>query len=618
LKKGLENKINVPVEQKEEVLRGLPISQGVAIGTLIYFSHELDMIPEITVRESMIEKEIERYRRVLVRCKQDLKRLKKQFKIDQSQEAAAILETHIQILSDPLLTDDIEKKILSERKNAEWIFHEFIQESQKKFNQIDSNFFRERGKDLIDIARRILSYLLESGRISLSQLPKDTVVYADELAASDVAEAKTGSISAFLSDLGGTTSHASIVAKAKGLPYIASISQDKIKHAINTVIIVDGRNGDVILFPSEKTLEKYRIIQEQLQALFKNLETTSSLESETYDGFQMKLSANIEMINEIDLLHQYGGYGVGLFRSEYIFLSKQNFPTEEEQYVIYRSIIERMRGLPITIRTFDVGGDKLTVEQQKSYQGNPYLGCRALRFLLKERGIFKAQLKAILRASEYGSVSVMFPMVSGLPELLEAKKVISEAQEELRQEGKHPGEGMQIGCMIEIPSAAMIADLIAKECDFISIGTNDLIQYSLAVDRSNQIINMLYTPMHPGVIRLIKLIIQLASPHNVKISVCGEIAADPRFTPLLMGLGVQELSVSLRNLPSIKKVIRNTSIIDAYHLAEKVLTLNSPSEILETLTKELRKNLPEDFLHLSPFDLLQEEIQPLSTEEWEG
>lgn len=605
------------VKEREVVLRGLPISQGVAIGSLTYFTHTPNVIPDRPIPPDAIENEIQRWRRALIHCKQDIKRLKKQLEIDNSEEAVAVLGAHIQIMDDPLLTTEMEERIRNLKKNAEYVFQAFINEYQRRFNQIEDLFFKERCKDLLDIARRILAHLMNSARFSLTELPENSIVYAQELAASEVAEARQSCVSAFISEQGGTTSHAAIVAKAKGIPYVANIDFEIVKSALNTTVIVDGRTGQVILFPTPETLSKYEKIRTRLANIFQALEKTSTLRSETYDGYSVRLSANIEMINELDLLHKYGGYGVGLFRSEYIFLSKQKFPTEEEQYIIYRSMTERMKGLPITIRTFDVGGDKLTIEQQNAMQGNPYLGCRALRFLLKERDIFRAQLKAILRASEHGQVSVMFPMVSGLPELLETKKIIQEAKDELAEEGKFTGNILRIGCMVEVPSAAMIADILAKECDFLSIGTNDLIQYSLAVDRQNPVINMLHTPMHPGLIRLIKLIVDLAKRHNVPVSICGEIAADPRFTPLLLGLGVRELSVALRHLPWIKKVIRSTSIVDAYAMTQEALKLSTSTDVQKLLTSFLLSNLPEEFLEHSPFDFLQENgLSP--AEAWEG
>ncbi len=586
--------------EKERAVRGIATSHGIALGKLLFFTHDEGSVNEVNVSDGQVENEVVRYERAVKRTKQDIKRLKKQLEIDRSLEAAAILETQLQILDDPLLTSEIKENIVQSKKNAEFVFHRFLKHYQKKFNEIKDPFFRERGCDLLDISRRILGYLKESGRVSIASLPAGSIVFSHEIAASDVAEANPQNICAIISDTGGATSHAAIVAKAKGIPYIVNVNFGLIEKGINTGIIVDGSTGDVILFPSQKTLASYMKAKEQLDNLYADLEKTCSLKAETCDGFEVKLSANIEMVSEIDLLHKYGGCGVGLFRSEYIFLSKQSFPSEEAQYLIYSQIISAMRGLPIVIRTFDIGGDKqASMDQQAANKGNPYLGCRAIRFLLKERDLFKAQLRAILRASERGKASIMFPMIADLSELNEAKELVAEVQNELSLSRKITEKKVRIGCMIEVPSAAVISDLLARECDFLAIGTNDLIQYLLAVDRSNQAVGELYNPMHPSLIRLIKLIVTQASQYGTPVCVCGEIAGDPRFTPLLIGLGVHELSVSIRNLPLIKKVVRQTSVVRSHQLAEEVLSLSTSSEIQELLNAEFRSAMPDDYHYVN-------------------
>lgn len=592
LKIVLESDI-VKLKQRECLVQGTPISQGIAIGNLRFFTHDSAEIPELKVSLSEVPKEIERYNQALNETKNDLQHLKKQLENEHSHEAAAILETHLQLLEDPILVTEIKDNIAKTKKNADFVFHCFLMQYQKKFNKIQDLFFRERGCDLLDISRRVLGHLRGTERSSLLLMPPGSIVFSHEIAASDVAEADLHNICAIITDTGGNTSHAAIVAKAKGIPYIANVSFELLEEAEGTEVIVDARSGEIILFPSKKTLTKYRKAQEQIDATFQELEKICSLKAETYDGYQVGLVANIEMVNEIGRLHQYGGAGVGLFRSEYIFLSQQRFPSEDEQYAIYSRIVKEMKGLPIVIRTFDVGGDKLTVEQQASLKGNPYLGCRAIRFLLREPEIFRVQIRAILRASEGGNVSIMFPMISDLSELIEAKELIAEVQNELSHSGKVIEKKVRIGCMIEVPSAAIISDLIAKECDFIAIGTNDLVQYLLAVDRSNQAVNQLYTPMHPALIRIIKLIVGQASRFGVPVSVCGEIAGDPRFTPLLLGLGVNELSVSLRSLPLIKTVIRNTSIVRCHELVEEVQALATPSDIQELLNREFQSIFPD-------------------------
>lgn len=439
-----------------------------------------------------------------------------------------------------------------------------------------------------------MGHLRENLRQCLTDIPPDSIVFAANLTAFDTAEANSGLVGAFLTREGGATSHAAIVAKAKGIPYVSSVNIESLEEFKDSLMIVDGRTGEIIINPSPETLEKYHQLRSQLHLHLQKLRQTGTLQAETYDGYKIHLSANIERLSELDMLHQSGGCGVGLLRTESTFLSRETFPTEEEQFVIYRQFVEHMNGLPIVIRTFDLGGDKYMRGQQMGHECNPFLGCRAIRFLLREPAIFRTQLRAILRASIYGDVRIMFPMVSALSELLQAKQILEEVKQELNEQGIEIGSPIPVGCMIEVPSAAIIADLLAKECDFLSIGTNDLVQYALAVDRSNEALSDLYTPTHPSVIRLIKLVVNEANHQGIPVTICGEVAADPRFAPLLLGLGVHEFSVASRYLPLVKNAIRNTSIVAASKLAEQALKLSSAAEIEELLTREYRKNVPED------------------------
>jgi phosphotransferase system enzyme I (PtsI) len=434
-------------------------------------------------------------------------------------------------------------------------------------------------------------------RVTLADIPRNSIVFAQELAPTDTAEAKSGCVSAFVTEVGGETSHAAIMAKAKGIPYVASVDFQAFDAHKSRSVIVDGRTGDIILSPSSETLSKYRELKKQLNFHIKGLEKESGLQAETIDGYKVRLSANVEMLNDLECLKDFGSEGVGLFRSEYIFLTCNDFPSEEEQFIAYRSIVESIKGFSVVIRTFDIGGDKFRDFEELRNEVNPFLGCRAIRFMLKEPEVFKCQLRAILRASAFGDVKILFPMISGLPELLEAKGLIEESKSELRSKGIPFSESVEIGCMIEIPSAAITCDLLAHECDFLSIGTNDLVQYSLAVDRGNQLMSYLYTPMHPCVIRLIKMVVSEGCRNGIPVSVCGEIAADPRFTSLLLGLGVRELSVAARFIPIVKNAIRNSSIVDSSHLAERVMTLPTDKEIQDLLTMEYQQSFPDDFLY---------------------
>ncbi|MBJ7449106.1 MAG: phosphoenolpyruvate--protein phosphotransferase [Parachlamydiales bacterium] len=571
---------------KEIRLKGSPICAGIAIGKPYLFSFTQENVPEFSIASEEVEEEISRYRRALLRSKNEVQQLKKQLEYEGAWEGAAILDSHLQIMQDPSMTTKIEQEIRLTLKNTESIFQAAIKAYELKFKKITDKVFRERLIDIHDIARRILRYLRESVHITLADVPSNSVVFAHELAPSDTAEANRQSIEAFVTQNGGETSHAAIMAKAKGIPFVASVNFPVLDSVKCNCVIVDGCRGDVILNPTKSTLLKYKQLREQLITQFDTLAQTGNLEAETIDGYKVRLSANVEMFNELDMLHEYGGNGIGLFRSEYLFLTQDSFPSEEEQYHVYCRMVENMRGLPVVIRTFDIGGDKFGKLQRTRGEDNPFLGCRAIRLMLKERETFKSQLRAIVRASAHGDVSILFPMVSGLPELMEAKSVLKEVQEELRRNDFVMADKLKVGCMIEVPSAAITCDALAKECDFLSIGTNDLVGYSLAVDRGNPAMSYLYSPTHPSVIRLIKMIVVEGNRNGIPVTVCGEVAADPRYTSLLLGLGVHELSVASRYLPLVKQAIRYTSIVDASQLAEDILAMATAQEIQEALMRK--------------------------------
>ena len=582
------------VQEKEILIRGTPICRGIAIGYPIFIKIPENSIPEISVTSQEVEGEIVRYQTAVIRGREEIQLLQKRLRNQDIADGVDILDSHLQIMRDPLLTTAVEERIRKTHKNAEHAFYSLVKECQRKFDSVKDPFFQERYKEIQDIYRRVLRHLRNDEQAGLSDIPENSIIIAQDITALDTAEADNNRIGAFITKCGGATSHAAIVAKAKGIPYVTSIDFEEFEITENMQIIVDGRTGDIVLNPSAETLIKYERLRDRLHTHFQSLTQQGGLESETYDGYKVGLSANIEMFNELEMLHQFGGSGVGLLRTESTFLSRDSFPSEEEQFAVYRHFVEKAKGLPIVIRTFDLGGDKHLVNQKISYECNPFLGCRAIRFSLKEKDIFKVQLRAILRASAYGDVHIMFPMVSALSELLEAKDLLENVRQELISKNVPLGEKLRIGCMIEVPSAAIIADLLAKECDFLSIGTNDLVQYALAVDRSNNALSHLYTPTHPGILRLIRLVVTEANHQGVPVTVCGEVAADPRFTPLLLGLGVHELSVASRHLPIIKNAIRNTSIVAASKLAEKALTLSSAAEVEELIQREYRRSVPED------------------------
>jgi phosphotransferase system enzyme I (PtsI) len=578
--------------EQEIIIRGCPICRGISIGKPFFLNYDDVMISEMRIPASHTQREIERYRQALSRSKQDIKRLQKQLELEEAAEGILILEAQLEMLQDPLLTTEIEKEIKKNKKNVEFIFQQSLQKYEERFRAINDAFFAERFQDLQDLSRRILGYLNESGNLSLNEVPPHSIVCALELTASDAASAHSTCVSAFVTESGGATAHAAIVAKSKGIPYVTNVDMQSLKEHPVDVMIVDGRSGKVILNPSNETLKEYEFLKDRMQDQFKVLEQVTKWPAQTYDGYAIRLCANLDMTHEIDLIHSLGGEGIGLFRSEYIFLPDNEIPPEEEQFTIYRYIVERMKGLPVVIRTFDIGGDKAILSQSNGNDRNSFLTSRSNRFMFREREISKAQLRAILRASVHGNVSLLFPMISTLSELREAKRMVEEVRQELNLH--HP---VRIGCMIEVPSAAVVVDHFVKECDFLSIGTNDLVQYALAVDRSEQALHGFHEPTDPSVIRLIKLVTTEANKAHIPVSVCGEIASDPRFTALLLGLGIQELSVAPRYLPAIKNAVRKTSIVDAVQLADKALGMTTAQEVLELIVSDYRKNCPDDLFY---------------------
>lgn len=582
--------------EHEMILSGAAISEGIALGAPYFFKLTDVDIPEEKISAAAVKHEIIRYREALKQSHYDLSILLSRMERENAIEAATILDAHLHIMQDPLLTTDVEEVIQKQLISASYAFQTLVHKYVAKFQSMTDHFFRERVRDLQDIARRIMSHLCESKQRTLTDIPEGSIVFAHDLTASVIAEVKKGFIAAIVTQSGGITSHAAIIAKAKEIPYVANVNYGSLEKKIGNIVVIDGGKGVVILNPTKQTEQDFKKRKREQQAYLKQLESLGPLKAETLDGHKMLVSANIEMAAEVGKLHKYGGSGVGLFRSECLFLSRPELPAEEEQFRIYKRIVERMKGLPLVIRTFDVGGDKLTHGlQAKTPTGNPYLGCRAIRFLLKEQDIFRTQLRAILRASAFGNVRILFPMITSLPELQQAKELMAIVKKDLISEKKKVAPKIPVGCMVEVPAAAITADLFAKECDFLSIGTNDLVQYSLAADRSNQEVSALYSPAHPSVIRLIQLVLSLAKRCDTPVTVCGEMAADPKFTPLLMGLGVEELSVATRWIAMVKNVVRHFSLAQAKELAKQVLSLSTAEEIEDLLEKTYRKTIPSEF-----------------------
>ncbi len=579
---------------EEVIIRGIPISKGIGIGYPLFFSGTEEEWTREILPQKEIEQEISRFQEALEKSREELEHLQQISLVQSSPEVKAILGAHLEMMKDPLITHDIEQKIRETHQNTESIFHDLIEEFKKRFSSLKDPYFQERIRDIIDISRRILTHLRPAQRMKMTEVPQNTIILAHDLVPSETVEANASFVSAFVTAAGGVTSHAAIIARAKGIPYVANIDLKRFKYTLPQSLIVDGAQGLVIINPSRSTLKKYRELQDLFQIQDDLFEKEKKLSAETSDGHPVRIFANLENPKEVDSILQNGASGIGLFRSEYLCLAKKVFPSEEEQFQIYKKMAKALKGNPLVIRIFDLGGDKKMDVTPDSAEAvyfasigselNPALGCRAIRFLMRFPQILESQLRAILRASAFGQIHLLIPMVSDLSELRFVRSEIERIRPLLQQEGRAVAENIPVGCMIEVPSAALMSDLIAQEADFLSIGTNDLVQYVLAADRSNPNTSDLYFSSHPSVLRLIRLVVSHAYAAQKPVIVCGEIAADPLMIPVLLGFGISDFSVAARHIPLAKHTVRKWSLADSCKLAEGALNQPSSAELKQYLS----------------------------------
>lgn len=582
LKPILGNDMN---DREEILIRGFPVSEGIAIGVPFFLQPFEKEIPEFPITLKEVDNEIARYRNALFSSREDLTQLRDNLVMEAQETAATIIDSHISMLDDPLMTIHMEERIRQMLQNPESVFQSVISDYEKRFSQTTNSFFQERLVDVMDLAKRVLGHLCPFKGCSLSTVPFNSIVFAKELIPSHTASAEHSRVSAFVTQFGGGNSHAALIARAKGIPYVACIDIAAFQDLSSRCAIVDGQTGDVIFNPTPSTLEKYKQRKTRLKTTLQLLQKELQYDAETMDGCSIQVFANIGNISDLDNIQQLGAEGVGLLRTEYLFFHhRQLISSEEEQYHAYIKLIRHIGNLPIVIRVFDVGGDKnpeLFSEGER--EPNPVLGCRGIRFLLRHQDIFKIQLRAILRAAVHGDVRILLPLISDISELEETRALIDNIAQSLSSEGVQFHPKIPVGCMIEVPSAVLICDALAQKSDFLSIGTNDLVQYTLGIDRSNPAMSDFCYPAHPSILRMIKMVNTEAKRHGKNVTICGEIASNPLFVPLLLGLGVDQLSCSPRYIPIVKRAIRQTSLISAYELAGRVLRLNSTREVSQVL-----------------------------------
>jgi phosphotransferase system enzyme I (PtsI) len=574
-------------------LVGIGASPGIVIGKAYVVHSESFRIFPRRLTDEEVEGEIDRFKEAVAASRQEILVVKEAFlEKGHSPDLTEIFDTHIHLLEDPVLTDETIRRVREEKRNVEFIFSQNVEAIEERFSSVPDEYLRQRLQDIQAVSGRILRKLLRKERQSLSHLSEKVVLIAHDLTPAETASMDKENVLAFATDVGGRTSHMAIMAKALEIPAVVGVQTVTQYVKNDDIVIVDGLQGTVIVAPDEQMLNEYQVRRERYLESERLLTQLKDLPAQTVDGHIVTLSANIDLPEEIGSAVGHGASGIGLFRTEFLFLNRTVPPSEDEQTETYSQAARLVSPDPITIRSLDIGGDKLLGSDVRYQEVNPFMGCRAIRFCLAHPEIFKPQLRAILRATAHGRVRLIVPMVTSLSELRRAKAMLDEARDELRAEGIPFDPEMPVGVMIETPSAVIIADVLAQEVDFFSIGTNDLIQYALAVDRVNERIAHLYEPTHPGILRMLKLVVDASRKAGVSLSICGEIAGDLPLALVLVGLGVRELSMAAAAIPEVKKLIRSVSLKDIERLASRLLELSTGEDVRAEIQRTIAQLVP--------------------------
>ncbi len=577
-----------------EIKRGIAVSPGVAFGPALVIDTEGFRIPKRFIEDQHRKGEIERLGIALKAAAQEVRENEKTVSVKLGNQYGAIFGAHALFIEDTELRDEIKRAITEKNYGAEYAVSRVIRRHAKALESFESSQFAARSSDLFDIEKAILRQLLGSRRESLQHLKQPVIVLARDLTPSETAALDPKMVHAFVTEVGGRASHTAIMAGVLEIPAVVGLGKFLTDVSGGDEVIVDGNRGVVILNPDHETRERYEEMRRSFRSFESQLGALRDLPAETRDGGRVFLNGNIEFPQEAEHCLARGADGVGLYRTEFLYLDKESDPTEEEHVDAYLTVLRVMGSRPVIIRTLDLGADKFNLKLNTGVQErNPFLGLRSVRWCLRNLTLFKTQMRAILRASAFGDVRIMFPMVSTLLELRQCKMILAEVKEDLEDEGIPFNRQLPVGTMIEVPSAAILADHLAREVDFFSIGTNDLIQYTLAADRTNENMASLYNPGDPAVLRLIENVVQAAKKHNVDVSVCGEMSGEPIYTLLLLGMGLRQLSVTPHNIPEIKKIVRSITLDEAAQVADEVRSLETARDVNNLLREKTRRILPE-------------------------
>lgn len=577
----------------EKRYKGIPASPGIVIGKVFLFDREEESVYSRDIKKEDIPEEITKLENALIQTRKEIIELQNNISQGMGREHAEIFNAQLLVVEDRSLIEEVIKRLESDHKNVEYIFQQVTKKYVKIFSDMEDEYLRERASDIRDVSHRVTHNLLGKQKEDLAHLKEEVVVIAYDLSPSDTAMMHKEKVVGFATDIGSRTSHTAIMARSLEIPAVVGLHDLSQKIQSGSTIVIDGNAGIVVVEPTQETISSYIKEKNKFEIFEGKLSELRKLPAETKDGYRIVLAANIEMPEDVPSVIQHGSEGIGLYRTEYIYLNRKDLPTEEEHFEAYKSVAKRINPYSVIIRTMDLGGDKFLSHLQFPREMNPYLGWRAIRFSLARLDIFKIQIRAILKASAFGKIKIMYPLISGLGELKKANEILGKVKEELKKEGIKFDEDIEVGAMIEVPSAALISDLLAKEVDFFSIGTNDLIQYALAIDRVNEKVAYLYEPTHPAIIRLLKQIIDSAHKEGIWVGLCGEMAGDPITALISVGLGIDELSTSSIVVPEIKRAIRSVSMAQLQELVGEILEFKEAKQIYKRVQRFIHKIIPD-------------------------
>ncbi len=582
------------MSRKNRLLEGIPASPGIVIGPAHVLTQEGQVSTRLLYTREEVQAELERFNRAVDQTEEEITRLRQEIAPD-LKEHAHILELHLLILRDRMLLQETQKLIKEQNFNAERALYQAFLKIKEVFQRIGDKHIRGRIQDVEAVYRRLLGHLTGRTASKLFEFPEPVIIVARDLSPMETTHMTSSQVMGFITERGGKTSHTAIIAHSLEIPAVVGLDSATLEIEPGEEVIINGLTGRVIVNPDEAMRRSYQVRKEEFETFKLEVTQGSALPAVTRDGYVSRVLANIELPEEVSLAHKYGADGVGLYRTEFLYLRQRQLPTEEELFQNYRQVVEAMGPREVTIRTLDIGGDKFLSPLEYAPEMNPALGLRAIRFCLKEQRIFRTQLKAILRASAFGQVRIMFPLISSPRELHEARLLLESVKGELTREGIAFATKVSVGAMIEVPAAVTLADLLTREADFFSIGTNDLIQYALAIDRGNKSVADMYEPLHPAVMRMVQDVVQVSRKAGIRVAMCGEMAGDPLYTPVLLGLGVQEFSMNPTSIPVVKRVIRMTSLDEAQEIARQALELATVEEVNDYVSREMDHRFPDIF-----------------------